>query len=91
MATLTQLADSAETMVATMQPHSGIRPIAAHNKHFRPDDVNWSGPYSPVAGRCNPLSPPPTHGVAEDEAIGTVTFGDAYEGPTELRTAAWWR
>lgn len=79
--TLSQLADTAESMAATMQPYSGVRPIAAHNKHFRPDDVNWSGPYSPVAGRCNPLSPPIHMVLREEKAIGTVTFGDAYEGP----------
>ena len=77
--TLTQLANDAETMAAQMQPYSSIRPIAAHNKHFRPDDVNWSAPYSPVVGRCNPLSPPMV--LREDKAIGTVTYGDAFEGP----------
>lgn len=81
LATLSQLADTAESMVTTMQPYSGVRPIAAHNKHFRPDDVNWSGPYSPVSGRCNPLSPPIHMVLREEKAIGTVTFGDAYEGP----------
>jgi acyl-coenzyme A thioesterase PaaI-like protein len=79
--TLTQLADTAEAMAAQMQPHSSVRPIAAHNKHFRPDDVNWSAPYSPVVGRCNPLAPPMQMVLREEKAIGTVTFGDAYEGP----------
>ncbi len=79
--TLSQLADQAEAIAAEMQPHSSIRPIAAHNKRFRPDDVNWSAPYSPVVGRCNPLSPPMQMVLREEKAIGTVTFGDAYEGP----------
>jgi acyl-coenzyme A thioesterase PaaI-like protein len=79
--TLTQLANDAESMAATMLPFSTIRPIAAHNKHFRPDDVNWSAPYSPVVGRCNPLSPPMQMVLREEKAIGTVTYGDAYEGP----------
>lgn len=79
--TLTALANDAETMLAQMQPYNSVRPIAAHNKHFRPDDVNWSAPYSPVVGRCNPLAPPMQMVLREDKAIGNVTFGDAYEGP----------
>lgn len=78
---LTRLADDAEAMAAAMEPYSSVRPIAAHNKHFRPDDVNWSAPYSPVVGRCNPLSPPMHMVLREDKAISTVTFGDPYEGP----------
>ena len=81
LTTLTQLANDAEAMAAQMQPYSSVRPIAAHNKHFRPDDVNWSAPYSPVVGRCNPLSPPMQMVLREDRAIGTVTYGDAFEGP----------
>lgn len=81
LVTLTQLANDAEAMAEQMRPYSSVRPIAAHNKHFRPDDVNWSAPFSPVVGRCNPLSPPMQMVLREDKAIGTVTYGDAFEGP----------
>ncbi|HQQ63205.1 MAG TPA: PaaI family thioesterase [Pseudomonadales bacterium] len=81
LATLQQLANDAEAMVAQMQPYSSVRPIASHNKIFDPDNVNWSAPYSPVVGRCNPLSPPMQMVLRDGKAIGEVTFGDAYEGP----------
>ena len=81
LASLTQLANDAESMAAQMLPFSSVRPIAAHNKVFDPDCVDWSAPYSPVVGRCNPLSPPMQMYLTEDKAIGTVTFGDPYEGP----------
>lgn len=81
LSALEALANQAEQMAAHMQPHSSVRPIAAHNKLFKPDDVNWSGPYSPVAGRLNPLSPPIHMVLRDGKAIGTAVFGDAYEGP----------
>jgi hypothetical protein len=81
LATLVQLADDAELMAERMQPYSDVRPIAAHNKAFDPDHVDWSAPYSPVVGRCNPLSPPMSMVLRDNKAIGEVVFGDAYEGP----------
>lgn len=78
---LADLATKAEQMAEAMVPYSAVRPIAAHNKRFLPDDVNWSAPYSPVVGRCNPLAPPMQMVLRDGKAIGTVTFGDAYEGP----------
>lgn len=81
LAELQQLADAAEHMAARMQPHASVRPIAAHNKLFKPEQVDWSAPFSPVVGRCNPLSPPMHMVLRDGKAIGEVTFGDAYEGP----------
>jgi acyl-coenzyme A thioesterase PaaI-like protein len=79
--TLTRLANDAEAMLATMEPYSSVRPIAAHNKVFKPEDVNWSAPYSPVVGRCNPLSPPMQMMLEDNKAVSLATFGDPYEGP----------
>lgn len=79
--TLQQLANDAEAIAAKMQPYSNVRPIAAHGKIFDPNDVNHSAPYSPVVGRCNPLSPPMQMVLHDGKAIGEVIFGDAYEGP----------
>jgi acyl-coenzyme A thioesterase PaaI-like protein len=75
------LATKAEQMAAEMAPYSNVRPMAAHNKVFMPEDVNWSAPYSPVVGRCNPLAPPMQMVLRDGKATGVVTFGDAYEGP----------
>lgn len=79
--TLTAIASQAEQLAQRMAPFSQLRPMAAHNKVFRPERVDWSAPYSPVVGRCNPLSPPMCMRLEHDKAIGEVTFGDAYEGP----------
>ena len=79
--TLQQLASDAETLAAQLRAHASVRPIAAHNKLFKPEQVDWSAPYSPVVGRCNPLSPPMRMALRDGKAIGEVTFGDAYEGP----------
>ncbi len=78
---LQQLADAAEQIAARMQTHASVRPIAAHNKLFKPEQVDWSAPFSPVVGRCNPLSPPMKMVLRDGKAIGEVTFSDAYEGP----------
>jgi acyl-coenzyme A thioesterase PaaI-like protein len=37
--------------------------------------------HSPIIGLMNPLAPPMTLTVLEDEVVGTVTYGLAYEGP----------
>ena len=81
LTTLQQLADDAEKIATQMQAHSSVRPLAAHNKLFKPEQVDWSAPYSPVVGRCNPLSAPMQMMLRDGKAIGEVTFGDAYEGP----------
>lgn len=37
--------------------------------------------FSPFVGAFNPLAPPIMMSAEGDEVIGTVTYGDAYEGP----------
>jgi acyl-coenzyme A thioesterase PaaI-like protein len=37
--------------------------------------------FSPLIGPLNPLAPPITMEVGTDSVVGTVVFGDAYEGP----------
>lgn len=37
--------------------------------------------YSPVIGPANPLAPPMQVRLVGDMVVGTVTFGNAYEGP----------
>jgi len=37
--------------------------------------------HSPMIGRANPLAPPINLEVRDQEVVGTVTFGSAYEGP----------
>lgn len=78
---LQQLVRQAEQLDQKMEDFAKVRPLAAHNSEFRPDDVAWSSPYSPVVGRANPISPPMHLVLTEDKAVGTVTFGDIYEGP----------
>lgn len=78
---LTAIATQAEQLVQRMLSYSHVRPMAAHNKVFLPDRVDWSAPYSPVVGRCNPLASPMHMRIEQDKVIGEVTFGDAYEGP----------
>ncbi len=81
LATLTQLANQLEAAAAVMEPFSTVRPLASHNKLFKPEEASWSSPYSPVVGRCNPLAAPMSIVLREGKAIGSVIFGEAYEGP----------
>lgn len=37
--------------------------------------------HSPMIGLANPIAPPITLEVHDDQVLGTVTFGSAYEGP----------
>jgi acyl-coenzyme A thioesterase PaaI-like protein len=37
--------------------------------------------FSPLIGQLNPLAPPIRLDVVDDTVVGTVVFGDAYEGP----------
>ncbi len=78
---LSAMTAQVEAISKSMAPFSTVRPLAAHNKTFKPDHVNWSAPYSPVVGRCNPLSPPMPMVLRDGKAVGDVTFSDAYEGP----------
>ncbi|MCB1615793.1 MAG: PaaI family thioesterase [Pseudomonadales bacterium] len=80
---LQDLADQAEKLDLSMKKHASLRPLAAHNAIFKPEDVAWSSPYSPVVGRANPIAPPMHLVLTQDKAIGTVNFGDIYEGPPD--------
>lgn len=78
---LRQLAEQLEQLAGRMQAQAQVRPLAAHNHDFKPHDASWSSPYSPIAGRCNPMAPPLQMVLKDGRAYGYATFTDAYEGP----------
>jgi hypothetical protein len=81
---LTALADQAQALAARLHERAGTRPIARYNPAIDPADPNAMIAFSPVTGRYNPMAPPVELSLTPGPSpriVGTVSFGDAYEGP----------
>jgi acyl-coenzyme A thioesterase PaaI-like protein len=71
-----QLAADARTLEARMAEVAGAKPVPRFKLPMTPSSL----PYSPVAGRLNPLSPPVDLAVQDGRLLARVTLGPAYEG-----------
>jgi acyl-coenzyme A thioesterase PaaI-like protein len=75
-------ADGLERYAEALKAHPRLRHVRGHAESATAGDVGAFFDQSPMIGLANPLAPPITVGQAgEREAIATVTFGSAYEGP----------
>lgn len=81
---LTALADQAHVLARSLQARSGAKPIPRYGPVFDPADANAMIAYSPITGPFNPLAPPvelSVEGGERPRVVGTIAFGEAYEGP----------
>ena len=75
-------ADGLERYAETLKSHPRLKKVMGSAEASTSGDVGAFFDQSPLIGLANPLSPPITMGkVGEHKAVGTVTFGTAYEGP----------
>ena len=84
LAELTALADRAHALAGALEGRSGTKPIPRYHASIDPADPNGMIPFSPVTGRYNPLSPPVEITLVpgpSPRVVGTVSFGQVYEGP----------
>jgi acyl-coenzyme A thioesterase PaaI-like protein len=80
---LAALADEAHALAGKLARRSGKKAIARY-RAFDPGDPNGMIAFSPITGPYNPLAPPVQLSVAPGETpriVGTIAFGEAYEGP----------
>jgi len=81
---LTALADQAQALADALCARSGDKPIPRYHAGIDPADPNAMLPFSPITGRYNPLAPPVEIALVAGpppRIVGTVAFGEAYEGP----------
>jgi acyl-coenzyme A thioesterase PaaI-like protein len=76
LAVFEQLAVEMTALEGRMAEISGAKPVP----RFRLPMTMSSLPYSPVAGRLNPLSPPVELAVRDGRVVAHVNLGPAYEG-----------
>lgn len=76
LAVFEQLALDAAALEARLAKVAGAKPVP----RFKLPMTLSSLPYSPVAGRLNPLSPPVELSVHDGHVVARVTLGPAYEG-----------
>jgi acyl-coenzyme A thioesterase PaaI-like protein len=75
-------ADALERYAERLKEHPRLRNAMGHAESANAGDVGAFFDQSPMIGLANPLAPPITIGKTGDtSAVGTVTFGSAYEGP----------
>lgn len=77
---LTALADEAERLRARASGFAGERPFPRYSAPVD-GDLNTILPWSVISGPYNPIAAPVTMSQDGGKAIGTATFGLAYEGP----------
>lgn len=83
LAELTALADGAQALARSLAARSGRKAIPRYGPDMDERDPNALIPFSPVTGRYNPLAPPVELSLLPGDprrVVGTVTFGEAYEG-----------
>ena len=75
-------ADGLERYAEALRAHPRLRHVRGHAESATSGDVGAFFDQSPMIGLANPLAPPIEVGRAGDrEAVATVVFGSAYEGP----------
>ena len=75
-------ADGLERYAEALRAHPRLRRGHGHAESANAGDVGAFFDQSPIIGLANPLAPPVTIARAgEKQAIATVVFGSAYEGP----------
>jgi acyl-coenzyme A thioesterase PaaI-like protein len=82
-AELAALADQAHALTSALAARSGSKLVARYLA-FDPRDPNAMIAFSPITGRFNPLAPPVELSLEPGETpriVGTIAFGEAYEGP----------
>jgi len=75
-------AEGLERYAEALKVHPRLLKIRGHSESAMAGNVGAFFDQSPLIGLANPLAPPITVGRAgEQQAIASVTFGSAYEGP----------
>ncbi|NNL64818.1 MAG: PaaI family thioesterase [Myxococcales bacterium] len=75
-------ADGLERYAETLTAHPRLKKVMGAAESSTAGDVGAFFDQSPLIGLANPLAPPITIGRTGDRtAVGSVTFGSAYEGP----------
>lgn len=75
-------ADGLERYAEALRAHPRLTRGHGHAESATAGDVGAFFDQSPLIGLANPLAPPITIGRSGDKtAVGSVTFGSAYEGP----------
>ena len=75
-------ADGLERYAEALRAHPRLTRVHGHAESATAGDVGAFFDQSPLIGLANPLAPPITIGRSGDKtAVGSVTFGSAYEGP----------
>lgn len=81
-AELRAAAEGLERYAAALRAHPRLKRAVGHAESANAGDVGAFFDQSPLIGLANPLAPPIVVGqTGERSAVGTVTFGSAYEGP----------
>jgi acyl-coenzyme A thioesterase PaaI-like protein len=79
---LRQAADALERYAERLKEHPRLKSAIGHAESATAGDVGAFFDQSPMIGMANPLAPPiKVAQSGERTAIGSVTFGSAYEGP----------
>jgi len=75
-------ADGLERYAEALKAHPRLSRFTGYAESANAGDVGAFFDQSPLIGLANPLAPPITIGRSgEQSAVGSVTFGSAYEGP----------
>ena len=75
-------ADGLERYAERLATHPRLRRYEGYAETSNAGDVGAFFDHSPLIGLANPLAPPITIiATGKSSALGTVTFGSAYEGP----------
>lgn len=75
-------ADGLERYAENLTAHPRLKKVMGAAESSTAGDVGAFFDQSPLIGLANPLAPPITIGKTGDRtAVGSVTFGSAYEGP----------
>jgi acyl-coenzyme A thioesterase PaaI-like protein len=81
---LAALADRAHALAGALEARAGSRPIPRYHAGVDAADPNATITFSPITGRFNPLAPPVELALVpgpQPRIVGTIAFGEAYEGP----------